>query len=77
MNKMITKGQAILEFVLVFIIITFLVMGLLGLWRWSHDLIPAREVWFEGTRIEAGKKDSPGVPEVIGNPEPPPDPSYL
>jgi hypothetical protein len=61
---MIRKAQATLEFTLVFIISAVLIMGLLRLWRWSHNNISLRQSAYEGSRVEAGKIASPGQPEV-------------
>ncbi|MCX5698279.1 MAG: hypothetical protein NTX01_01070 [Candidatus Omnitrophica bacterium] len=59
---MIKKGQSILEFALIFIIVTALIMGLLALWSWSKNNILARQGEFESTRMQAGSKDHPGEP---------------
>jgi len=61
---MTRKAQATLEFALVFVIVAFLIMGLLGLWRWSKDNMGARQGAFENSRVSAGTKTSPGQPEV-------------
>jgi len=74
------NGQVILEFCLVFIIAAALILGLLGLWRWSNGNIPARQGEYERTRVKAGKKVSPGSPEPSGTvygADPPPEPYYL
>jgi len=60
---MAKKAQAILEFSMVFILVAALILGLLGLWAWSKDNIPARQDAFEDTRIKAGEKATPGYPE--------------
>ena len=60
---MIRKGQSILEFSLVFIIIAALILGLLQLWRWSKENIRIRQDAFDGSRIDAGTKTQPGQPE--------------
>lgn len=77
---MIRKGQATLEFSLIFIIVAFLIMGLIALWKWSEQQIPDRQGAYEGTRISAGKKDTPGTPEPDGTvfqAKEPPEPNYL
>ena len=74
---MIRKGQATLEFALIFIIVAALILGLLVLWKWSKDNIPSRQGEFEGTRVEAGKKLTPGKPEVPFNASSPGEPNYL
>ncbi|MCK9432772.1 MAG: hypothetical protein PHS12_05765 [Candidatus Omnitrophica bacterium] len=58
------KAQATLEFTLVFVIMVALIAGLLNLWAWSEGQIWARQGSYEGTRVAAGSKDSPGEPEV-------------
>jgi Flp pilus assembly protein TadG len=58
------KAQATLEFALAFIVMVALIAGLLNLWAWSKDQIGARQGSYEGTRVAAGSKDSPGDPEV-------------
>ncbi|HNW39389.1 MAG TPA: hypothetical protein PL125_07225 [Candidatus Omnitrophota bacterium] len=71
MNK---KAQAVLEFSLMFIIAAVLILGVLALWKWSKDNIGARQGAFEGSRVAAGKKASPGKPEVpfgAGSPKEP------
>ena len=59
---MIKKAQATLEFALIFIIMVALIAGLLNLWSWSKNNIPARRDAFEGSRVGAGSKSSPGEP---------------
>jgi hypothetical protein len=74
------KAQAILEFCLMFIIAAALIVGLLRLWKWSKDNIPMRQGAFEGSRVSAGKKISPGTPEPDGtvfSAGPPPGGPYL
>ena len=61
---MTNKGQATLEFALVFIIAAALILGLLSLGRWSRDNITARQSAFESSRVRAGSKDSPGEPAI-------------
>ena len=61
---MIKKGQAILEFALIFVIVAALILGLLSLWSWSNDNISLRQGSFEDTRVQAGSKDSPGEPAI-------------
>ena len=61
---MIRKGQSILEFALIFIIVAALILGLLALWAWSRDNITARQGAYEGTRAQAGKKGSSGEPAI-------------
>ncbi|MCX5693765.1 MAG: hypothetical protein NT014_01325 [Candidatus Omnitrophica bacterium] len=61
---MIRKGQATLEFTLAFIIMVALIAGLLNLWSWSNSQIGGRQGSFEGSRVAAGSKDSPGEPAV-------------
>ena len=48
------KGQATLEFTLIFIITAALLVGLLGLWRWSSDKIIKRQIDYNTTRVQAG-----------------------
>ena len=74
---MIKKGQSILEFSLVFIIVAFLIIGLLVLWSWSRDNIGRRWGAFEGSRVHAGTKETAGTPEVPFNALPPGEPNYL
>jgi hypothetical protein len=59
---MINKAQATLEFTLIFVIMAALVMGLLGLWKWSNDNIVKRQLDYNTTRITAGSA-TPGAPE--------------
>lgn len=73
---MINKGQAVLEFALVFIIVTALIAGLLSLWEWSNSNIPARQEAFEDTRVQAGSKGSAGQPAMPFEASSPPEP-YL
>ncbi|MFA6350429.1 MAG: hypothetical protein WCY12_05865 [Candidatus Omnitrophota bacterium] len=58
------KAQATLEFTLIFIVMAALIAGLLNLWAWSKNQIGARQGSYEGTRVEAGSKGSPGEPAV-------------
>ena len=76
---MIRQGQAMMEFVLTFIIVAALIMGLLSLWRWSKDQIPARQGWYDGSRISAGTETihGTGTTEVYSGAAPPGEPSYL
>jgi hypothetical protein len=74
---MIKKGQAILEFALIFIIAAALILGLLSLWRWSKDNILARWGAFESQRVKAGTKGSAGTPEVPFWAGSPGEPKYL
>jgi hypothetical protein len=60
------EAQATLEFTLIFVIMTALIAGLLNLWVWSESQIGARQGSYEGSRVQAGSKDSPGDPEVCG-----------
>jgi hypothetical protein len=74
------RAQAILEFCLMFIIAAALILGLMGLWRWSRDNIPARQGAFEGSRVTAGKKATPGSPEpydTVFHAGTPGEPHYL
>lgn len=66
-----------MEFSLVFLMVAALIIGILGLWEWSKNNIPSRQGAFEGTRIGAGTKDSPGVPEVPFNADSPGEPGML
>ena len=59
---MINKGQATLEFTLIFVIMVALTLGLLGLWKWSSDNIVKRQLEYNKTRVEAGST-TPGAPE--------------
>jgi hypothetical protein len=59
---MISRGQATLEFSLIFIIMVALLFGLLGLWKWSSDNIIKRQLRYNETRIQAGSRTSPGEP---------------
>jgi hypothetical protein len=63
---MTKKAQATLEFSLIFILVAALIIGLIGLWRWSVENIPKRQGAFEATRIVAGEKATPGTPEPNG-----------
>jgi uncharacterized protein (UPF0333 family) len=74
---MIKKGQATLEFALVFIIVAFLIIGLLFLWRWSKDNIGARWGAFESQRVKAGTKGTAGQPAVPYYAPSPGEPQYL
>lgn len=58
---MMNKAQATLEFTLIFVIMVALVMGLLGLWKWSSDNIVKRQLSYNSTRLQAGSS-SPGEP---------------
>ncbi|MDD5130706.1 MAG: pilus assembly protein [Candidatus Omnitrophica bacterium] len=58
------KAQATLEFTLAFIVMVALIAGLLNLWSWSNGHIGARQGAYEGSRVGAGSKDSPGEPAV-------------
>jgi len=60
---MTVKGQVTLEFTLVFIIVVALLVGLLGLWKWSSDNIIKRQVDYNAKRPTAG--------QIIANEEPP------
>jgi len=53
-------GQATLEFTLIFVIMVFLLMGLLGLWKWSSDNIIKRQVAYNGSRVGAGSTNRGG-----------------
>ena len=59
---MMNKAQATLEFTLIFVIMVALLMGLLGLWKWSSDNIIKRQVAYNGSRTLAGST-TPGLPE--------------
>lgn len=61
---MTKRAQATLEFALAFIIMVALIAGLLNLWAWSKNQIGARQGSYEGSRVAAGSKGSPGEPEV-------------
>jgi hypothetical protein len=74
------KAQAILEFCLMFIIAAALILGFLGLWRWSKQNIPNRQGAYDISRVTAGKKATPGSPEPKGtvySAPTPPEPYYL
>lgn len=62
------KAQTTLEFVLFFIIMVALLVGLLGLWKWSSDNIVRRQVGYNTTRPQAGQiiagQDAPGTYEA-------------
>ena len=49
------KGQVTLEFTLVFVIMAALLVGLLGLWKWSSDNIIRRQINYNSTRAQAGQ----------------------
>lgn len=53
------KAQATLEFTVIFVIMVTLLMGLLGLWKWSSDNIVSRQLHYNATRLAAGS-GSPG-----------------
>jgi Flp pilus assembly protein TadG len=73
MNK---KGQAVVEFALILIIVVVLIGGFLKLWEWSVDSIRGRRGAYEGSRVVAGSEDSPGgAPIGLGGSAP--DPYYL
>lgn len=57
------RGQATLEFTLVFIIATALLLGLLGLWKWSSDNIISRQIEYNKTaeRVNRGTRPSPSL----------------
>ena len=74
---MIKKGQATLEFALVFIIVAALILGLLFLWEWSKTNINWRQGAFEKDRVKAGTKTSAGQPPVSFYAGPPGEPNYL
>jgi hypothetical protein len=61
---MVKKGQSIIEYTVVFAIAIILMSAMVSLWSWSLAHLSQREGAFEGTRTQAGKKASPGVPEV-------------
>lgn len=50
------KAQATLEFTLIFIVSTALLLGLLGLWKWSSDNIVKRQLDYNAQREKAGHK---------------------
>jgi hypothetical protein len=62
---MIKKAQATLEFTLVFIILVALIAGLLNMWLWSKNQLWGRQGSYEGSRVAAGSKDSPGEPAIV------------
>lgn len=51
---MIKKAQATLEFTLIFVLMAALLMGLIGLWKWSSDNIIRRQLNYNTTRVGAG-----------------------
>lgn len=55
------RAQATLEFTLMFVVLAVLLMGLLGLWKWSSDNIVKRQQSYNATRLQAGSS-SPGDP---------------
>ena len=55
-------GQVTLEFTLILVIMVALLMGLLGLWKWSSDNIIHRQSDYNGSRVKAGSISSPGAP---------------
>lgn len=55
------KAQATLEFTLIFVIMVMLLLGLLGLWKWSSDNIVSRQQNFNASRLQAGSS-TPGEP---------------
>lgn len=57
-----STGQATLEFTLIFVIMAALLMGLLGLWKWSSDNIIKRQVDYNEHRVAAGSITTPGIP---------------
>lgn len=59
---MISRGQATLEFTLIFVIMVALLFGLLGLWKWSSDNIIRRQLEYNAGRVSAGST-TPGLPE--------------
>jgi len=77
-SKMIKKGQAIMEFVIAFIIVATLIMVLINLWRWSEGQIPNRQGAFEGSRVSAGKIENPGFKgDPVYSAPTPGEPGYL
>jgi hypothetical protein len=64
---MINRAQATLEFTVVFIIIAFLLIGMLSLWKWSSDRIVKRQLNYNDNRITAGTKDWAAAAPVIMN----------
>jgi hypothetical protein len=55
---MINKAQATLEFTVVFVIMIFLLMGMLRLWKWSSDRLVQRQQIYESQRLEKGTRNS-------------------
>ena len=48
------KGQATLEFTVIFVIMVVLLAGLFNLWKWSSDNIIKRQVFYNDTRVRYG-----------------------
>ena len=54
------KAQATLEFTVMFVIMAVLLLGLIGMWKWSAGNLVLRQKAYNATRISAGS-DSPGA----------------
>ena len=54
------KGQATLEFTLMFVIMVTLVFGILGLWKWSVGNFVNRQTYYNSSRLSAGTIGSAG-----------------
>ncbi|MDD5129218.1 MAG: pilus assembly protein [Candidatus Omnitrophica bacterium] len=52
------KAQATLEFTVVFVIMVFLLMGMISLWKWSSDNMVKRQIDYNASRKEAGTRSS-------------------
>lgn len=48
------KGQALLEFCVVFIIFVLFLFGIAGIWFWSNDQFVNRQRHYNATRVTAG-----------------------
>jgi hypothetical protein len=57
------KAQVTIEFVLIFVTMVFLILGMLWLWKWSSDNIILRQIRYNADRVRAGTSDTAGNPE--------------
>ena len=60
---MMNRAQATLEFTVVFVIMVALLLGMLSLWKWSSDNIVKRQIAYNASRLQEGKR-GPAVEPV-------------
>jgi len=48
------KGQATLEFALVFVVIVVLLLGMISTWKPASDSIVRRQIGYNNSRVSAG-----------------------